>query len=252
MVDYSRFSKLVVSESEGEEEEEERPTVTRYDKPTSVTFGPPPVSAPSDKWSKWAKEVDEEEEDVPREYIEDELMPPKPALPSFAPSSSTTSPTRNGADNGSFVWGQTADEVEIRLLCALHTKAKHVAVELHKGGRLVATVQSKVALDCTLAHAVWGDQDDATPFSTEEDRFQHAMTWEVQDYNASARCVLIRLCKRPPAPGVRMWWRTAFKNHPTPEVQVDVSQISSRSAAPTSFASAWDEAHKQFKAKHAD
>ncbi|KAH9259133.1 hypothetical protein BASA81_002753 [Batrachochytrium salamandrivorans] len=196
MVDYSRFSKLVVSDSEGEEE---RPTVTRYDKPTSVTFGSPAVSASSDKWTKWAKDC-EDEEDFQKEYIEDEILPPKPALPSFAPSSNNrTSPTLNGADNGKFVWGQTADEVEIRLLCPLNTKAKQVTVELNKGGQLVVKICSQVVLDCTLAHAVW--DGNASPFSTEEDRFQHAMTWEVQDYNPSARCVLIRLCKCPPTPG---------------------------------------------------
>lgn len=177
-----------------------------------------------------------------KEYIEDEMVPPKNPIPTFANAGRQNgkNPAENGADNGLFVWSQTPDDVCLRIRCVSKTKPKEVSVSLASSGQLVVKIASVVALDKKLDNPVW--DDDLSPFASEDERFNRAMTWEVEDFEA-ARCVSVRLCKRSPSPGVKMWWRRVFVDDPH---EVDVSKIEARRKGQLVGSDVWNAAHEAF------
>jgi hypothetical protein len=262
MVDYSRFDKLAKELSDDDDDAKNIVNVTKLDKPMAVTVGGEDrvhesgkavmqgVDKAYSKWEKWSK--DEEIDDDERKYFEDDMRP-KPvfdATPPLisVPSSKTGKLTLNGSDNGKFLWSQTADEVEVRVRCDTGIRAKDVRVDLNREGMLRVSAKGTTVLEGKLKNAVWDDYK--TPFASEEEQVQKAMAWEVCDMPEGHRCVLIRLVKRPPYEGMKIWWPRVFSSGE--EVEVDVSKIPSRNqSSAASFQQAWKQAHETFLANRA-
>ena len=259
MVDYTKFKQLA-SELELEEEAEKpKINVTKFDKPTSVQIlgksdhkANPSINEQYSKWNKWSQEQeDEDEEPQEKKFIEDDFkkiaqVSTDPKQAAFFASSKASQPkyTENGKDNGMFLWSQTKDVVTLRVRCEEKTRAKDVSVNLNKESKLQVTVKGKLLLSGKLKYAVW--DDDKVPFSTEEEKFQYSMTWELEDFEANSRCIVILLHKRPPTNGMRVWWKKVFDDYPN-ETEVDVNNISERSKQNmASFQKAWKEAHDAF------
>ena len=60
------------------------------------------------------------------------------------------------------------------------------------------------------------------------------------------RLLCITLPKRPPAPGVVVWWQGVLSGHPT----IDLNGLEDRDTAKqTVFQQNWNTAHRQFKEK---
>ena len=69
---------------------------------------------------------------------------------------------------------------------------------------------------------------------------------EAEAGGASRRLLCITLPKRPPAPGVVVWWQGVFSGHPS----IDLTGLEDRDTAKqTVFQQNWNDAHRQFKEK---
>jgi len=282
MVDYSRFEKIVEEEIELERREQgSKVKVTRLEKPTQVTIKKDEVLLADDKegkrsssaggkglkesyskWDRWAREqldgegeVDLDGNDVDNELLRESFQKSQQLKGSNSATSLNPPPlkatienlTLNGSETDRFFWSQTADEICIRVKCAKAVRAKDVRVELNTSRQLKVTVKSDVVIDAKLLNGVW--DDNLSPFSSEDEKLAKSMSWEMEDAGDN-RCIVIRLHKRPPHEGVKMWWRRVFtEDSNLGERDIDVEQIASRSRKSVeSMRNVWNEAHKIFLA----
>lgn len=284
MVDYRKFDRIVEEEVEREREEQEKESkvkVTRLEKPTKVTIeqnvtpesnkntskgklNKSGLSSSYSKWDRWAKEHDDDESDLQGENNVEEMSEDVTGgdfdkvgheRPKGTASSSTKTKIRNLTENGSetpkFLWSQIADEVLLRVHCSKATKAKDVNVFLSKDRLLKVSIKGQVVLEGKLEYGVADEETNS--LASEEERFLRSMTWEMEDIDESSRCVTIKLFKRPPHQGVRIWWRRVFTTDANlDEKDIDVEQIAGRSRqSVTAMQKAWKEAHEIFLANRA-
>jgi len=255
MVDYSKWDKFDISDSEEEEEPRGPPQVTKLDNPSSVQFGG--------------------STDQPT------VLPPAPpaaataATPTPSPPLSTP-PTTNG---GKFThtrstlaisWSQTKDELDIYLPVPNDTAGPSIAVNItnalsfrdrasaigSSNKQSISVSIKKGALTIphlptiALPHPVYvGDEDDAESLS------QLQPDWEMATFGSS-RYVKITLKKAVPMAGMTLWWKTCV----TGGDEIDVQNISERvrrnapgagggGAPKLNMQETWDEAHRMFREK---
>ena len=214
MVDYSRFQRIVddLSDSDSDEKTNNKPIVTKLDKPMTISFGKQEVkSKPTIDLSK---------------FIE------------------------NGAENEKFWWSQTNDEVILRVKCqSTALKSKDIRIELLEQNMLQVVIRNVVVIEGKLSNPVWNEYDSVYG-TTEEERFQKSMTWELENIgNESQKCIVIRLFKRSPHDGIKIWWRRMFADDTYNEIDIDVTKISSRSKGKAEeYQKVWQEAHEAFRA----
>ena len=239
MVDYSRFDKMVQDLSDSDSDERRNVNVTKLEKPSAVT-----ITGREDRNTASSNTINPQAES----QKESSAAQPIRSITFVKEGSKTKEELmKDGADNGTFLWSQTADEVIIRVRCPNGTKAKDVNVSLTSSAQLIVICKGNTVLCGTLVHDVW----DTDKLATDEERYNKGMTWELEDSTCEAcRYVVVKLFKRPPGERVKMWWRRVFKEGS--EHEVDVNSISSRNKANTeAFQKVWNEAHGIFLANRA-
>lgn len=231
LTDYSKFDKIVVSDSEEEEDEEmmeefdvstpaetmdrRKPRVTRLEGPTKVTIGGRDDPAQSSVGTKDASSI---------------------------VSSLQERWTKNGARVADrYMWSQTKSECLLSVLVPAGTKAKDVQLALHEPSesrqtqRLEVAVNGQQIIDAPLAYAVVRDEDD-------EDQ-----DWELKDFEPGSNRVLqLSFVKKVP-PTVVLWWARVFEG----DEAIDTKTITGRTINQEHQA-VWEEAHAMFRKKVAE
>mmetsp|Transcript_57811 Transcript_57811/g.163139 ORF Transcript_57811/g.163139 Transcript_57811/m.163139 type:complete len:254 (+) Transcript_57811:77-838(+) len=245
MVDYSKWDKMDVSDSEDEKPE---PEVQSFDRPQTVTLGPegasfsPQEGAPgrtatertasSASGSKRSRGAGAPSGgDSAAMEVEAERRAPQPIDAAEAGKAAAN----GGAVGERYVWSQSPEEVQVHVLVPEGTLAKEVTVEVSEH-RLSVRRQG---CDGPLLAGDW-----EFPIAPEED-----LDWEVAGL-AGRRAVRVAVRKKPaPMDGMRVWWPCLLKGEP----RIDVSKIDGRlNKDPNAFGKAWEEAHARFKERVKD
>jgi hypothetical protein len=274
MVDYSKWDKFDVSDSDDEDARRfARPVVTKLDATSTVTI-PAAGSAAAAQHQITAvperEDRDEEWDDTGagEDYYDsyEDRKPPAwfagGSAGSVSAGATISKPdwTRNGYRTPSHMFCQGADEVTITVFVPAGTKAKDVGVVVSKSGELSVRIGGQSHLTKQLAHEVEGmDRSASTTVLAsskgDDDADDTGIDWELLDFDdngVNQRLVRITLKKRPPA-GLRVWWRKAFTDDPH---EVDISSISDRGVvggvdATTSkkmtMQEVWEAAHVEFR-----
>jgi hypothetical protein len=285
MVDYSKFHKIISEMTDSDDDDDNgeggnnnKLKVTKLDKPTSITITPQQsqqrqnfTRTQQNERSQFSKnnitdaeEEEEHEEATTREdkfHSKSQPISGGAARPATTSSSALDKKTRknltiNGSENSKFLWDQTVDEVHLRVICPLGTRAKDVQVVVSKQGLLTIQLKSRVFFEGKLAHGVWDDDvstSSLAAFAKEEETFSKSLHWEMEDLeDTNSRCIYIRLTKKPLQEGLKQWWRTVFvpgsiKPESVVENEVDVTQIAGRSKEKIEQTQqVWKEAHQLF------
>lgn len=274
MVDYSKWDKFDVSDSESDEGP--MGGFQRLDEPSSVTIGasgPPMVHAPSA-----TLELGGAEPDAPS------LAPP--AAPEAKRAPAATAPpraasavlTRNGGLRPHCAWSQDAREVVLHVQLPTGTKAKQVDVVLDgvsvapaPGGGGAAAKGSgalgSLHVHCDGVVVVGGPL--ASPVAPPADAEPGEVEWELVEVRGArallegalkdgaggadcataigeadcARLCKITLLKRSPIPGAVQWWSRVFEGDDT----IDVTQIADRKQnSGGSMSAVWAAAQARF------
>eukprot|EP00040_Diaphanoeca_grandis_P025857 m.143967 g.143967 ORF g.143967 m.143967 type:complete len:249 (+) comp30344_c0_seq2:3-749(+) len=225
-VDYSRFDKIIVSDSEGEESEEERsdPGVYRVGQGESVTIPGRNVTINGGTSHKSVANPT-----------------PKAILESQTPLEKLC---RNGAALDDYLWSQEARAVFIHVLCEPGTRAADVTVNVTEEKLSITTKANGTILEKLFFAAV------EAPEEVED------LDWEIADAPIEVgkhRVVSVSLKKKDLfGTQVVMWWKSAFKGDP----QVDSAKLKDRSVAKKKgnekFAEAFKNAQEAFKHKIAN
>lgn len=270
MVDYSKWDKLDVSDSDDEDARRfAKPTVTKLDSRSSVTI-PAAGSTAAAQHQITAvpdrEDRDEEWDDTGagEDYYDsyEDRKPPEwfsrssGASVSAGPVVAKPDWTRNGYRTLTHMFCQGAEEVTITVNVPIGTKAKDVQVDVSKSGELSVGICGVQHFIKQLAHEVEGmDRSASTAVlaSSKEDDAEDDpdIDWEMLDFEDN-RLVRITLKKRPPA-GLRVWWRKAFIDDPH---EVDISGISDRGVVggvdaatgrKMTMQEVWEAAHVEFR-----
>lgn len=245
MVDYSKWDKMDVSDSEDEKPE---PEVQSFDRPQTVTLGPEGASfspqegehgrtamqrtASSASSSKRSRGTD-----APSggDSAAMEVEAEQGALQPIDAAQADKAAANGGVVGERYVWSQSPEEVQVHVLVPEGTLAKEVTVE-------VSEHRLSVRRQGCGAPLLAGDWE--FPIAPEE-----ILDWEVTGL-CGHRAVRVAVRKKPaPMDGMRVWWASLLKGEPG----IDVSKIGGRlNKDPGAFGKAWEEAHARFKERIKD
>lgn len=240
MTDYAKWNRFVDEDSE-EEEQSSAPRVTKFDGTGGRTIQIGPKGA----------------------MLLDSSTPCATASPA-SPAATSSWDTTNGGLCEDFAWRQTRDEVVVQLFVrSASLKAKDVSVTYDAASRaLVVSAEGRALLDGVLLHAIEPNPsaDGEAPVDWELKRRNTGQPAaavlllreeEVKEEGkeaavAAQRFLELTLRKKPPLPGVVVWWKSLCEGG----AEIDVTAIAGRdSAALRDTRAAWDEAHAMFRSK---
>jgi hypothetical protein len=163
--------------------------------------------------------------------------------------------TLNGGYTGTYYWSQTRDEVIIRKLIDINTKARDIMVSYtddaaarFEGGRPLLKISNKVCgniLSGSLQFDILPNDKEITQNSGLADAH---IDWEIIEMvipplETKSRVIEITLKKKSPIPGTAFWWKNVFVGDP----EIDLNEISGRSENSSIGLDSWQEAHRQFQ-----
>lgn len=235
-INYSKWDKIDVSDSEESDGDAYTPTVTTLGSDSSVTIGPTGVSlgsSSSSSSSSAAAASFDKQTTKSTECSEDVLW------------------MRNGCKTELYYWSQ--DKIEVVLRVKVNSDIKASTITIIFGGdkqlsiRTARTIilSSKLRYDVETNNIESGDA---------------IFDWEIKTYrvhNDTVRLLEIILRKKCPIPGAVMWWENVFEG----DEEIDVTMISDRklsvnsisndndSKSTTRFSEAWRLAHEEFQEK---
>ncbi|CAM9913719.1 unnamed protein product [Choristocarpus tenellus] len=265
-VDYSKWDRLAkeLSDSDSDSDSDgseggvmgNKPLVTRFDEPQSVTFGGNPTPK-GDVIGEGGSESQDKQEVVGKAStlaVQEcmDVSTSKTSVKGFADL------TRNGGDVGArggrtrYLWSQTRYEVMVVLTVPLGTRAGDVDICLEPKPDTVAEGIADL-LRVGLKEGINLLEGELSfPVKLEEE-----IDWEVKDYPVtsfvapltetstparmdSQRGIVLTLRKHVPMAGVTLWWKSVLKGDP----EIDVSRIHGRDMK---HQSVWEEAMGMFK-----
>lgn len=267
VLDYSKWDKLEVSDSDDGEEEEEDEGLERWAETQSAA-----AAAAGKRWPGM------DEHPPPQSATAAAPAAPPAAAPAPEPADGSVQPSklvRNGGRTQRYMWSQEKQEVSVSVLAPAGTSAKAVVVVLSEqqlkvglaGGAKQTTAAPKGAAECTwlisgqLYHPVEAPEDptdidwEIRDLSPEEHAAQLLADTDAETndgqakdgYSASEaaqrpRVIVVSFKKKVPH-GVVLWWKGLLKGDAT----IDVTKIAGRGAVNKDTASAWAQAHAQFQ-----
>lgn len=268
-VDYSKWDKMA-SEMSDSEDDMNKPTVTTFDEPQSVTFGGNTESHQAENCGNEPGTdalVSSNEDRTPKPPAVNECAGVKSGGTKRSPVTYEKLVENGGEvvdNNGKlrYIWRQSRTEIVAIISVPLSTRARDTEISLQpKSG----TITEGVA-DLLRVEIKGGDVlvDGELAFQTKLDE---DVDWELRDFvrtrgerdlgslntqvsngegQEKHRGVEVTLRKHCPIPGAAIWWRSFLKGDP----EIDVSKIEGRPK--NNYQPAWDEAMRMFKAKMAD
>lgn len=185
-LDYSKWDNLDIS---SDEEDDCKPIVTTFDKPSSVTIGPGGYTI--------------------------NKTPPKPATQPTKRRKPNPIPLEwslNGNKLDEYVWSQTRDFVEVRFFVPKGTRGSDVKFELNSTSCKVF-IKDETFIEgvfCFEIHAVEDESD---------------IDWELIEHpSVEGRILVLSGLQKKPPKGLYNWWDTFFKR----EEPIDIKQLKGR------------------------
>lgn len=279
MVDYSKWDKLELDDSDSESDlgdsygNPSGPRVTRLETPSAVTFGGSSAeptlrvqasetnAAPLEHHSGDANERTLLTSNAVSKPTQGALVSSKMSAAKLV-DTSVDKFVKNGRQEEKFAWSQSEREVVVHVFVAKSAKAKDIKVKLLPSGELIVKFGSCEILHRKLAEDVWGavvrhkaGQIPASRRQSEANEEDNEMEWELQDLPSTlqpsadeTRCVSITLTKYILSDMLRtVWWRRVFEDGA--ENDVDVTGLQSANHGGAAFQQAWAEAQAAFREK---
>lgn len=232
-MDYSKWDRMardIEDDEEYDEEEAPQPLVTRFDdaRGKSITIGPCGASIAS-------------------------TAPTAEQAPKAAPvpaAGADSSSTKNGGRTTDYSWSQSRDEVVMQMPLA-QQRARDLRVSFDSKTRLLRITHAQPGgeaelLSRTLQHDIHPAETDDGTLATVDWEVRSRRPREAADGAEEERILELTLRKKPPFPGVTVWWKAVCEGDP----EIDVSKIAGRDAAKVQDTnSLWREAHELFLEK---
>lgn len=229
-MDYSKWDRLardIEDDEEYDEEENPEPLVTRFDEAggKSITIGPGGASIAAAASSTASQTLK--------------------ATPTPAAGADSSVHTKNGGRTADYAWSQSRDEVVVQMPLA-QQRARDLRVSFDSKTKLLRITHAQPSGDTELLSRAL--HHDIHPAETDDGALA-TVDWEVRSRPRSPadgseeRILELTLRKKPPFPGVTVWWKAVCVGDP----EIDVSKIAGRDAAKVQDTnSLWREAHAQF------
>jgi hypothetical protein len=221
-MDYSKWDKFATEQSDSDQEEVQKPIVTKFDSVNGAKI-----------------KIDKEGYSVV-DHIQDENLAKEKIMPKNEIIKSKEMPLNNGAICEKYSWNQDRYEVFLTIPIASTLKAKQISVTIDKKFISIVSVVNNVTnniLEGELRYEV------SVPVDKEAE-------WEVKESPSLGRAIHLTMVKKSPIPGAFIWWSNVFVG----EDSIDVTQVPGRrnpqpSIEKNSMNDIWREAHKSFEEK---